>query len=294
MTDPGMPDAESPEEYLKMTEETIRTWHRSENGRINVRVHPHNLFTCTEDFLQKCVEIAKKHGVGIGTHMAEGMDTEELLKKKTGRRTIELAYDLGLLGPKTIAFHCVQLSNKDIKLLKLTDTKVAHCPESNAKWAFGVARVPEMMKEGITVGLGTDGAQVVNLDMFEAMNFTALIHKVNEMNPSVMPAKDVFKMTTRDGAKALSLEKEIGTLERGKKADLVILDLTDPVVFPVTRENIIRHLVYYTHGGRVKTVIVDGKILMENREVKVLDETKVMEKAQSIGDKFVEEFMKRG
>ena len=293
MTDPGMPDAESPEQYLEMTEETIRKWHRSENGRINVRVHPHNLFTCTPEFLEKCVVIAKKHDVGIGTHMAEGMDTEELIKRKYGRSTIGLAYDLGLLGPKTIAFHCIWLSNRDIKLMKLTDTKVAHNPVANAKWAFGVARVPEMMREGVTVGLGTDGAQVVNLDMFGVMNFAALIHKVNSMDPTVMPARDVFRMATRDGAKALTLEKEVGTLERGKKADVVIVDLTDPAIFPVTKDNIIRHLVYYSNGRRVKTVIVDGRILMEDRVVKVLDEAEVLEKAEPIGDKFVGEFMKR-
>jgi 5-methylthioadenosine/S-adenosylhomocysteine deaminase len=293
MTDPGMPDADSPEEYLRMTEDTIRKWHLSENGRIHVRVHPHNLFTCTPDYLVKCVEIAKKHGVGIGTHMAEGLDTEELIKRKYGRSTIELAYDLGLLGPKTIGFHCIQLSNKDIQLLKLTDTKVAHCPVANAKWAFGVARVPRMLKKGITVGLGTDGAQVVPLDMFGVMNFTALVHKVDEMDASAMPAVDVFKMATKGGAKALGLEKEVGSLETGKKADVVILDLTDPVMFPVTKENIIRHLVYYASGSRVKTVIVDGRILMKDRKVEVFDEDKAVEKVRRVSDKFVDEFTKK-
>ncbi len=288
-----LPDADSPEEYLKMTERTIRRWHRVENGRINVRVHPHATYSCEIDYFKKCLEIADKYGVGIGIHMAEALDEVEVIKKKFGRRPVEFMYDIGLLGPKTIGFHCIWLSNEEIKLFKLTDTKVAHNPMSNMKYAFGIARVPEMVKEGITVGLGTDGPQVVPLDMFEVMKFTGCVHKVNHLDPSLLPARDIFRMATRDGAKALGLEKEVGSLEKGKKADVVLLDLADPRFFPLTKDNILSHIVYFAHAGHVRTVIVDGKILMRDRKIEVLNEKKIMEKARPIGEKFAQELMGR-
>ncbi len=288
-----LPDAKNPREYLRMTERTIRKWHGFEDGRINVRVHPHAPYSCEPDYFEKCVEIAKKQNVGIGIHLADGFDEQEFMKKKYGMRSTEFLHNLGVLGPKTICFHCIWINDKEIKILKLTNTKVNHNPYSNAKYALGIARIPEMMEKGITVGLGTDGPQNVPLDMWEAMKFAAAIHKVDKLDPSLMPASKVFSMATLEGAKALLLDKYIGSLDIGKKADVVILDLDDPRFFPLRRENILPMVVSWVHAGHVDTVMVDGKILMEGREIKVLDEAKIMEEAEPIGDKFVLESTKR-
>ena len=287
-----LPDAKNPEEYLKLTEQIVRKWNGYEDGRITVKVHPHATYSSEPEYFAKLRDLAKKLNVGIGIHLAEGLDEEAFIQKKYGKRPVEFVYDLGLLGPKTIGFHCVWLNDKEIKILKTTGTTVAHNPASNAKYAFGIARLPEMMKEGVTVGLGTDGPQVCPLDMWEVMKFTAAIHKVNKLDPSLMPAKDVFRLATKDGAKALHLNN-VGTLNVGSKADVVIINLNDPRFFPLRKENILALAVSWAHAGHVETVVVDGKILMENRKVKVVDEAMIMEEAKPIGDKFVDEFLKR-
>lgn len=290
-------DAESPEDYLKLTDRIIREYNGAENGRIRVKVHPHWVFDLETEYHVKCAEIAKKYDVGIGIHMAEDLTELEIAKERVGKGPVEYLYDIGVLGPKTIGFHCVWLNDKEIKLFKETGTSVAHCPRSNMYAGFGVARALEYLEQGIAVGLGTDSPQLgYALDLFDEMKVSYL-HNVAQAAPDertmakfrpairILPEK-IFAMATRGGAKALNLEKEVGILEKGKKADMIIVDLKHPKFYPPSKQNIIVSMTMTANGSDVDTTIVDGKILMENRNVKALDEATILEKAKVVADEY--------
>lgn len=260
-------------------ETLIKKRHGSCNGRILVWCGLHSFRDCSLELLEKARECADKYGVGIHTHSNESIRDVELSRERYGKRPIEHLHDFGITGPDVLLAHCIWLSNKEIKILEETGTKVAHCPVSNMKLADGIAPVPTLLSRGVGVGLGTDGSKECNsFDMFEVMKFTALLHTVNELDTTVMPSKKVLRMATRGGAQALGLEKELGSLEKGKKADLITVDLTKLHLTPILHEpfNIISHLVYAARGSDVETVIVDGKIVMENRIIKNVDESEVI------------------
>ena len=186
---------------------------------------------------------------------------------------------LGLLSPSLIACHCVWLTEAEMDLLARRGVKVVHNPESNMKLASGVAPIPELLAKGVTVGLGTDGcASNNNLDLFQEMDSAAKLHKVHRLDPTVMPSDTVLHMATLGGAKVLGLEKLIGSLEVGKKADIIVLDLNRPHLQPIY--NIVSHLVYSATGADVRDVIIDGRIVMQNRQLLTLDEEKIIQKAR--------------
>jgi 5-methylthioadenosine/S-adenosylhomocysteine deaminase len=190
------------------------------------------------------------------------------------------------LGSDVIAVHCVWVSNREIALLKKTDTKVSHNPESNMKLASGVAPVPKMLNNGITVSLATDGcASNDNLDMFEAMRMAALMQKVSNLDASILSSYDVLRMATIDGARALGSADSIGSLEAGKKADLMLVNLESVHLRPLN--DIVNTLVYCANGGDVDTVMVDGKIVVRNHAIKTIDEKALIEEA---GEKVQEGF----
>ncbi len=292
-----LPDAESPEDYLKMTERIIQEYDGSQNGRIRVKVHPHWVFSSEKEYLEKSAEIARKYSVGIGIHMAEDLTELDIAKDRHGKGPVEYLNDAGLLGPKTIGFHCIWLNDKEIRLFKETGTAAAHCPRSNLMAGFGVARVPEYLEQGVTVGLGTDSPQLGHaLDIFDEMKVTYL-HNVARVSPGegsmvkfrpsirIFPGT-IFAMATKGGAKALNLENEVGTLEKGKKADVIIVDLKHPKFYPPKMQNIVTMMTMAANGSDVDTTIVDGKILMESRKVKTIDEPAVLEKASEIADEY--------
>lgn len=172
-------------------------------------------------------------------------------------------FDCGLFQFPTIAAHCVHLTSRDICILAETGVAVAHNPESNMKLASGIAPIPQLLAAGVTVGLGTDGASSNNnLDMLEEMRTAALLHKVNEEDPMALPALQALKMATSEGARALRLE-EVGSLKPGYKADLILIDLNKPHLYP--RHNLAAHMVYAAQSADVDTVIIDGRIVMENK-----------------------------
>ena len=269
---------------IEVGEKLVRTWHGKADGRILTMFGPHAPYTCSPECLTKVKELAKKYKVGIHTHIAETRwETDDEIPKKYGKRPVEHLDAIGFLGPEVLAAHCVWLTEKEIKILCDHGVKPVHNPVSNMKIACGIAPVPEMLAAGIPVALGTDGAASNNaLDMFNEMKFAALLNKVGKLNPTVMPAQAVLEMATINGAIALGLEKEIGSLEAGKKADIVLVDLKKPRLTPL--HNVVSHLVYSAVGGDVDTTIVDGKILMQNTEVLVLDEDKVLDQAQKTSD----------
>ena len=182
----------------------------------------------------------------------------------------KLLVGLAFLSPNLIADHCVALTEEDMAVLKAFDVKVAHMPESNMKLASGIAPVPELLSRGITVGIGTDGcASNNNLDLFQEMDSVAKLHKVQALDPTVMDARTVVRMATRDGARVVGLDHMVGSLESGKKADIIVVDINRPHLIPMY--DIYSHLVYAVNGSDVVTSIVNGKVLMEDRVLTMLD-----------------------
>jgi len=284
-------NVEKGEKDLREAERIVKTCQGLGDGRVTTMFGPHAPYTCSPEYLQKVKETAEKYNVGIHIHLAETRDEAEKIKNAFAvdlkdKGVIEYVDELGILDSTVLAAHVVWVSEKEIEILAKRGVKVAHNPVSNLKLASGVAPIPQMLKNGVAVGLATDGAASNNcLDIFEEMKVSAIIHKAHNFDPTVTSAAEVLEMATIGGAKALLLDKDIGTLEVGKKADIVILDLKKPRLVPL--HNIISHLVYAAKSSDVCTVIVDGNILMENREVKILDENKVMELAQKTAEDLI-------
>jgi 5-methylthioadenosine/S-adenosylhomocysteine deaminase len=269
------------EEGLKYTESLIRKWQG--DPLITIAVEPHSAYLCSPDLLIKAKAIADENGAPMVIHLSESEHEVTQLREKYGRTPVEHLAEIEFLGPKLIADHCVAVTEKDIGLLKAFDVKVAHNPESNMKLASGIAPVPELLSRGITVGIGTDScASNNNLDLFQEMDTAAKLHKVQTLDPTVMDAPTVVRMATIDGARVLGLEDQIGSLERGKKADIIIIDIRQPHLVPMY--NVYSHLVYAVSGHDVVTAIVNGHVLMEDRVLITLDVDTVMEDVNRIAE----------
>jgi 5-methylthioadenosine/S-adenosylhomocysteine deaminase len=267
------------EKGFEYTEVLINRWRG--DPLVRIAVEPHALYTCSPVLLKRCQELADRHGLPMVIHVAETRSELEEISKKYGKTPVDYMESLGLLSPSLIACHCVWLTEAEMDLLARRGVKVVHNPESNMKLASGVAPIPELLARGVTVGLGTDGcASNNNLDLFQEMDSAAKLHKVHRLDPTVMPSEVVLEMATLGGAKVVGLEKEIGSLEVGKKADIIILDLNRPHLQPIY--NIISHLVYSATGADVRDVIIDGKLIMQDRKLLTLDEEMIMNKMQEI------------
>ncbi len=272
-------DKERGKEMFKQAVGFAERYQGYANGRVTTFLGPHTVFTCDEELLGKVREKASQMGVGIHIHVAESEEMAQKARKEFGFSEVELLEKLGFLSNDVLAAHCVHLTRKDIAVLAKRGVKVAHNPVANMKLAQGVARIKELIEEGVIVGLGTDGAASNNsLDVFEGMKVAALLQKTRYGDPSVLPSRKALEMGTTRGADALGLENKIGSLEIGKRADIILIDLKKPNLTPL--HDLFANLVYSTHGCDVDTVIVDGKLVMEKRKVKTLDEKKVMEKAR--------------
>ncbi|MEE8167675.1 MAG: amidohydrolase family protein [Candidatus Hydrothermarchaeales archaeon] len=269
-------DEEKAKRFIAEGEELIKKYqNKKEGNRVRIFLGPHAPYTCSQELLVKSKELAEKYHTGLHIHVSETSDEVENSVKDKGLRPFEYLDKIGFLGSNVVAAHATWASKKEIGIMKKRDVKVAHNPICNMKLGSGVASVPEYLDAGITVALGTDGpASNNNLDIFEDMKICALLHKLNKGDASVVPAQRVLEFATINGAKALGLEKEIGSLEVGKRADVILVDLDKPNLTPLT--NPVSHLVYAASGSDVDTVIVDGKILMENRQMRTLDEAEVL------------------
>ena len=271
------------QETIKDNEKAVIAKNGAADGRIKVWFGAEWVPVCSPEFFEKIRELADKFKVGIHVHLNESYDEVELCKKKFGQRPVEHVNSLGLLGNDVVAAHCVWLSDKEIKILAKSNTQIAHCPVSNAKLGNGVARVPEMRAAGLNIGLGPDDAPCNNsVDMFEVMKFASLMQKATKLDASMMPSSEVLQMATINGARALQMGDEIGSIEPGKKADLILLDLATPRLTPIHMgrySNILQHIVYAAHGDDVDTVMIDGRIVMENRRLSCVDETEIIKSA---------------
>jgi len=252
-----------------------KRFHGYANGRVRTMLGPHAAYTCSPALLKKISERASELNVGVHLHLAES----KAMFKEYGSSEVEFLDKIGFLKSHVLAAHCINLSSKDMHILSKRGVNVVHVPVANMKLGLGVAKIKDLLDLGVNVSLGTDGPASNNsLDMFETLKIAALLQKLAYQDPTVMPAYEVLKMATINGAKALGIGESMGFLEVGKKADIVLIDLSKPHLKPL--HNIYANIVYSARGSDVDTVIVDGKILMENRQVKTLDEQAIMEKAE--------------
>ncbi|WP_069650894.1 5'-deoxyadenosine deaminase [Caloranaerobacter ferrireducens] len=271
----GVPDAlmENTDESIKESVNLLKKWHGKGNGRIQYAFAPRFVVSCSEELLIKVRDLAKEFDVMVHTHASENRGEIELVEKDRGMRNIVYLDKIGLTGEKLILAHCIWLNDEEMRILAETGTKVSHCPNSNLKLASGIAKIPELLEMGVAVSLGADGAPCNNnLDMFEEMRTTALIHKARLLNPTVMPSEKVFELATIGGAKAMCMEDKLGSLEVGKIADIVIVNLDSIHNYPTDNVDIISQLVYSAKATDVDTTIIDGNIVMLNRKILTINE----------------------
>ncbi len=269
----------SVEEGLARSERLIRDWEG--DALIHPSVTVHAPYTCSKDTLLKAKRLADKESVLLQIHVAETRKEVEDIKARTGMPPAEYLYSIGLLDSNVIAAHCVWLNEKEAELLAKTGTSVGHCPKSNLKLASGIADTDAYMKAGITVGIGTDGAASNNtLDMVEEMRFAALLPKVVHYDPEAVNAAMALRMATIDGAKALGLGDIIGSLEVGKRADLIAVNMNASNIQPVYNEY--SAVVYAMNSKNIRSSMVNGEWVMYNRQILHIDKEQTIENLKNI------------
>lgn len=256
----------------------IERWNGRAGGRIRACFAPRFAVSCTRELLERVAELSRERGVMVHTHASENRDEIEMVERETGRRNIEYLNDVGLAAPHVLLAHCVHLDDGELDILRATGTHVAHCPSSNLKLGSGLAPVTEMIERDISVSLGADGAACNNrLDMFTEMRTAALIQK-SLRGPQALPALTALRLATIDGARALGLGEEIGSLEVGKRADMILVNLDDFHMTP--RPDLVSTIVYAAEAGDVDTVIIDGRVVMRDGILTTLDKRAVIQQAR--------------
>jgi cytosine/adenosine deaminase-related metal-dependent hydrolase len=269
---------EDGDECLRQAVEWKKNSENAGDGRVNIWVGPRPVGSTTKEMLQKVSNTAREHDMGIAIHFCEVKSDVEYMRKVYNQAPAELLESAGVLRDNTILIHSVWLSDDDIRVIARNNANVAHCPASNTKLASGICRVPELIAGGVNVCLGTDAATCDNAhDMFDAMRLAAIIHKVRLLDPLVVPAETAIEMATINGAKAIKKDHLIGSLEVGKKADIITIDLDHPRLTPNT--NPVSTVVYAAKGSDIDNTIIDGKWVMENRKVLTMDRKAIMERA---------------
>jgi 5-methylthioadenosine/S-adenosylhomocysteine deaminase len=273
--------ANSIEESLALLEE----WHGKADGRIRYCFAPRFAVSCTRELLEKVAQLARARDVMIHTHASENITECEMVEQETGLRNITYLDSLGLTGHHVALAHCVHLSEEEIRILKTTRTNVAHCPSSNLKLGSGIAPIVKMLEQGISVSLGADGAACNNrLDMFTEMRTAALLQKALH-GPEVLPANRALRMATIDGATALGLDAEIGSIEVGKRADLAVIRLDRLHSTPV--EDVVSAVVYSSQPDDVDTVLIDGEFVLREKRLLTIDERETIVTARSEAEKLI-------
>jgi 5-methylthioadenosine/S-adenosylhomocysteine deaminase len=273
------PSIKDPKDSMKITEDLINKW--KGNPLIKVAVAPHSPYACSPAILRESKKLSEKHRIPMHTHLSETEKELEEMQKRSGNSPVEHLESLDILGPRVIAAHCVHLSDRDMDIISKRGVGVSHNPESNMKLASGVAPIPDLLESGVPVGLGTDGAASNNdLNMFEEMGTAARLHKVFRKDPTVLDARTVVEMATINGARSLGLHDRIGSLEVGKKADIIIIDHNKVHTTPIY--NPYSHIVYSITGHDVETVIINGRVVMRNRSLLTLDEKEAIERVREL------------
>ena len=269
---------EETKQSIRESVELMERWHGRDEGRIRFCFAPRFAVSCTAELLSQVAELARQHSVMVHTHASENLKECELVEQESGMRNISYLDSLGLTGPHVALAHCVHVDGDEMLTLKRTNTNVSHCPSSNLKLGSGVAPIKQMLDERISVSLGADGAACNNrLDMFTEMRTAALLQKVLH-GPEVLPAARVLRMATIDGAQALGLAKEIGSLEAGKRADVIVVALSGPHLLPQPADAI-SSVVYSGQPADVRTVIIDGQLVLQDRKLLTMNEREVAQEA---------------
>ena len=276
------PNNKTPQDALSYTKRFLEKW--SHDPLINIAVEPHSLYSCSESLLVAARDMAREYHLPLALHLLESREEVRILTKKLQMKTTDYLRKQDMLGPDFIAFHCVCMDDDDIMIFADHGCKVVHNPESNMKLASGIAPVTAMINKGIPVGLGTDGcASNNNLDLFQEMDTAAKLGKLSHLNPTDMSAQTVLAMATRHGAHALGMNQITGKLQPGMKADLIIIDMNKPHLTPMY--NPYSHLVYTVGGADVDTVLINGRLVMENRRLITIDEGRILAEVRRISEK---------
>ena len=281
---------ESTESNLKL----IQTHHNSYEGRIKIWMGLENLYYCSEAMYEAAIKAQKEYGIRIHTHGCEQKEEEESIYRMFGKSTIDVLEERGILGSSTLLAHCVWVNEEDIKKMADSGTHLAHCPTSAAKLGCGIAPIHSMFKHGVNVSIGSDGCIDNNsMDLFQEIKFASLMQKATLLDASVMGAKDMLRMATINGAKSLGVDNEIGSLEVGKLADIVLLDIFQPNLQPIywnkteDETNLLWNLVYSARGSNVNSVMVNGHFLVRECEVLTVSEIEIMLQAQVQGESWI-------
>ena len=272
------PDNKTNAAMLAYTEKFLQKWRA--DSLIHAAVAPHSIYTCSQKTLQDAAALARKYHSPILIHMAEMKKELDDSVKKNGMSPVQYLEKIGVLGPDVVAAHCIFVDEADRKTLAQHQVGCVHNPSSNMMIASGVAPVPEMRAAGIAVGLGTDGPAGSNndLDLMEEIDLAAKLAKISKMDPLAINAKAVVEMATIDGARALHMDKEIGSLEKGKKADLILISLDEPNTVPMY--DVYSQLAYALKASDVETVIIGGRVVMRDRKLLTVNEQEAIAKAR--------------
>jgi 5-methylthioadenosine/S-adenosylhomocysteine deaminase len=275
---PGVLD---PTQNIAAAAQFIDDW-QDRNDLITPAVFCHSPYTCSADTLKRAKDIARQKNVKLFVHVAETKAEVEQLQEQHGTTPVRYLDSLGILDRDTLCVHCVWLDEEEIAILAQCGTGVSTCPQSNMKLGSGIAPLKELLKRNIPVGLGTDGCASNNtLDLFREMDLCAKLHKVKEFDPTALPAGQILQMATWRGAEVLGLQEKIGSLAPGKTADLVLLDLQQPHLQPFYSQDL---LVYAADGADVSTVIINGRLVLENRRILSFDVQEVMERVRELAN----------
>ena len=278
---------EDPETCLREVESHFRNWDGRANGRVRVWYGARSLGGCSKELYEEIARGAQRLRTGVTIHLSEVQEDVRYAQREFGLLPAEFMDEVGLVGPNIVFAHGVWLSEKEWPILARKGATVAHCPSSNSKLASGIARIPEMLVAGVNVGLGCDGGPSNNCyDMIREMKAASLLQKARLLDPLAMRAETVLELATVNGARALGLQHEVGSVEAGKKADLILVTFKKPHLTPVF--NPASHLVYSAEGPDVDTVIIDGKVVMEKRNVKTLDEESILKEANQRSERLLQ------
>jgi len=282
-------------EYFETVDSNERLYlerHGDADGRIEVWFGIEHIVYTSEESFRRIAKLAEKYDTGIHTHGEESIQMANMIREEYGCAPIQEFYNRGILGPKSLIAHCCWITPYEIDILRSTGSSIAHCPVSNMKLASGICPVPSALAAGVAVGIGSDGVKENNsLDLFEEMKFAALLQKIGSLDARAMPAEEVIRMATIYGARAIGREDDLGSLEAGKKADMVLLELRKPHMYPAIYgkyENIVPNIVYSANSGDVHTVIVNGETRVKNHELVSVNLDNLLDLYQSHTEKLLE------
>jgi 5-methylthioadenosine/S-adenosylhomocysteine deaminase len=284
----------STKDAVRTNVELVERWQNAADGRIHAWFGLRQIMVCSEELWEKFKELATTYKTGIHTHLAEVPDEVVWALRRWGKRPVERLYDTGFLGPNILFAHMVYLTDREVAYAAERKVKIAHCPVGILQRISRPTKVPQMLAAGITVGLGTDGAALRSLDMFQEMMVAGFMHRgqfgAPYMDTVAIPSDQILAMTTIDAAKALLWDRDVGSLEAGKLADFAMIDLRAPHLTPGYR--LYPLLVYFARGSDVDTVVINGRVVMQNKRLTVIDEQDVLTRGQERSSHLIENINK--